>query len=51
MGLGQYDGQGMYCGLSTASEVFSYFWIRIRFAVVSEVRVGPSRVNQDTYVS
>ena len=22
MGLGQYDGQGVYCGLSAASEVF-----------------------------
>ena len=25
MGRGQYDGQGMYCGLSTASEVFLIF--------------------------
>ena len=25
MGLGQYDGQGVYCGLSTASEVFLIF--------------------------
>ena len=25
MGRGQYDGQGVYCGLSTASEVFLIF--------------------------
>ena len=25
MGLGQYNGQGVYCGLSTASEVFLIF--------------------------
>ena len=25
MGLGQYNGQGVYCGLSTVSEVFLFF--------------------------
>ena len=25
MGCGRYDGQGVYCGLSTASEMFIYF--------------------------
>ena len=25
LGRGQYDGQGVYCGLSTASEVFLIF--------------------------
>ena len=28
-GLGQYDGQGVYCGLSTASEVFLIFTTQI----------------------
>ena len=27
--LGQYDGQGVYCGLSTASEVFLIFTTQI----------------------
>ena len=26
MGLGQYNGRGVYCGLITASEVFLYFY-------------------------
>ena len=29
IGCGQYDGQGVYCGLSTASEVFLIFTTKI----------------------
>ena len=43
-GIGQYDGQGVYCGLSTASEVFlifttqlyQYFSMLLLFALFSD---------------
>ena len=44
MGHGQYNGQGVYCGLSTASEVFpifttqlyQYFSVFLLFALFSD---------------
>ena len=33
-GRGQYDGQGVYCGLSTASEVFLIFTTQLYHFIV-----------------